>query len=154
MPDPRQGNVFQSKQRRRCGGPVIMYFKSAQTKLFWREMKITLQCMLKFGTLKSLAITQKCLHFQGAWNIKWLSAHKAYNSAWCSWVLYTSSKNRLRPLMVLNLMHKSCWRIFQYNRASDWLFSGFWRLCGQNSQKRNDGSAFTLKTFRLKLQSL
>ena len=50
MPDPRQGNVFQSKQRRRCGGPVIMYFKSAQTKLFWREMKITLQCMLKFGT--------------------------------------------------------------------------------------------------------
>ena len=55
MPDPRQGNVFQSKQRRRCGGPVIMYFKSAQTKLFWREMKITLQCMLKFGTLKSLA---------------------------------------------------------------------------------------------------
>jgi len=41
MPDPRQGNVFQSKQRRRCGEPIdFMYFESAQTKLFWREMNI------------------------------------------------------------------------------------------------------------------
>ena len=61
MPDPRQDNVFQSKQSRRCGEPSdFMFFKSAQTKLFWREMNIILQCMLKFDTLKSLAMTQKC----------------------------------------------------------------------------------------------
>ena len=61
MPDPRQGHVFQSKRRRRCGEPSdFTYFKSAQTKLFWREMKIILQCMLKFNTLKSLAMTKKC----------------------------------------------------------------------------------------------
>ena len=36
------------------------------------------------------------------------------------------------------LIHKLGYRIFQYNRASDWLYNGFSRLCGQNSQKRND----------------
>ena len=61
MPDPRQGNVSRLKQRGRCGEPNdFMYFKGSQTKLFWREMKIILQCMLKFNTLKSLAVTQKC----------------------------------------------------------------------------------------------
>ena len=60
MPDPRQGNVFQ-QQRRRCEEPSdFRCFKSEQTKLFWCEMKIILQCMLKFNTLKSLAMTQKC----------------------------------------------------------------------------------------------
>ena len=49
MPDPRQGNVFQSKQRRRCGeASDFMYFKSAQTKLFGGGLKIIMQCMLKF----------------------------------------------------------------------------------------------------------
>ena len=44
MPDPRQGNVFRSKQRERCGEPSdFMFVKSAQTKSFWREMKIILQ---------------------------------------------------------------------------------------------------------------
>ena len=57
MSDPCQGNVFQ-QQLRRCGElSDFMYFECAQTKLFWREMKIILQCMLKFNTLKSLAMT-------------------------------------------------------------------------------------------------
>ena len=60
MLDPRQRNVLQC-QCRRCGEPSdFRYFKSAQTKLFWSEMKIILQCMLTFNTLKSLAMTQKC----------------------------------------------------------------------------------------------
>ena len=59
MLHPRQGNVLQ--QCRHCGKPSdFRYFKSAQTKLVWREMKIILQCMLTFNTLKSLAMTQKC----------------------------------------------------------------------------------------------
>ena len=70
MPDPHQRKVFQ-QQRRRCEEPSdIRYFKSAQTKLLWREMKIScnqgLQCMLRLDTLKSLATTQKCQHFKGA----------------------------------------------------------------------------------------
>ena len=57
MSDPCQGNVFQ-QQLRRCGElSDFMYFECAQTKLFWREMKIILQCMLKFNTFKSLAMT-------------------------------------------------------------------------------------------------
>ena len=57
MPDPCEGNVFH-QQLRRCGElSDFMYFKCAQTKLFWREMKIILQCTLKFNTLKSLALT-------------------------------------------------------------------------------------------------
>ena len=40
-----------------------------------------------------------------------------------------TAKGRLRFIRrtsrVPNLMHKLCYRIFQYNRASDWLFSGF-----------------------------
>ena len=72
IPDPRQGNAFQSKQRRRSGEPSdFMYFKSAQTKLFWREMKIMLQCLLKFNIVESLAMIQKCWYFQEASNIKW-----------------------------------------------------------------------------------
>ena len=57
MPDPCQGNVFQQQLRRFGELSDFMYFKCAQTKLFWREMKIILQCMLKFNTLKSLAMT-------------------------------------------------------------------------------------------------
>ena len=73
----------------------LMDFKSAQTNLFWREMKIILQCMLKFNTLKSrhdpemLALSRSVTFLMG------LAAHKDYNSTW----YYNSSKNPLRPLM-------------------------------------------------------
>ena len=44
-----------------------------------------------------------------------------------------TAKGRLRFIRrtshVPNLMYKLCYRIFQYNRASDCLFSGFPRLC-------------------------
>ena len=56
MPDPHQRKVLQ-QQRRRCEEPSdVRYFKSAQTKLFWREMKIScnqgLQCMQCIGYIE------------------------------------------------------------------------------------------------------
>ena len=97
MPCPRQGNEFQEQRRRFEGPSDFRYFKNAQTKLFWRKMKIILhlQCMLKFNTLKSLARSQNVSTFEEREIVNGKKRHKPYNSAWCC----TFSKNPLLPLI-------------------------------------------------------
>ena len=85
---------------RKCEEPSdFRDFKSAQIKLFCREMKIILQCMLKFNTLKSRHDTEMLALSRSVTFLMGLAAHKDYNSAW----YYTSSYNPLRPLMFYNI---------------------------------------------------
>ena len=81
---------------RKCQEPSdFRDFKCAQTNSFWREMKIILQCMLKFNTLKSRHDTEMLALLRSVTFLMGLAAHKDCNSAW----YYTSSKNPLSPLM-------------------------------------------------------
>ena len=66
-------------------------------------------------------------------------------------LLNRTAKDRLpfihRTSHAPNLIHKLCQRIFQYNSTSDWLYGRFLRLCGQNSQKRNDLTSILVVDF-------